>query len=94
MIWKIRVQHVDAKEATGPCWARYMTQQLYQGEEYYLSIDSHTRFIKHWDEMLVSLLHCCPSSKPIITTYPHDYELPNKLALYDFKLFLSLFSFL
>jgi hypothetical protein len=77
---QIRIQHVSAKEATGPCWARHMAQKLYKGEDYYLSIDSHSRFVKYWDEALISLLQCCPSPKPIITTYPHDYELPNNLT--------------
>jgi [Skp1-protein]-hydroxyproline N-acetylglucosaminyltransferase len=77
---QIRVQHIDAREATGPCWARHMTQKLYKGEEYYLSIDSHTRFIQNWDEVLISLSQRCPSSKAIITTYPHDYELPDKVT--------------
>jgi len=77
---QIRVQHIDYTEATGPCWARHMAQKLYCGEKYYFSIDSHTRFIKNWDEILINLLKKCPSQKSILTTYPPGYHLPNELS--------------
>ncbi len=49
-------------------------------EEYYLSIDSHTRFTEGWDVDIITLLHRCPSRKPILTGYPAGYELPNVLS--------------
>lgn len=30
-------------QARGPCYARARIQQLYQGEDYYLQLDSHFR---------------------------------------------------
>jgi len=74
------VTKVHCSKATGPCFARHIAQQLYRDEEYCLSIDSHTRFVKNWDQILISLLAACPSQKPILTTYPLGYELPNKLS--------------
>ena len=83
MIYQIRVDRVDCKLATGPCWARYRAQQLWRGEEYYLSIDSHTRFIKDWDKLLLEQLALCPSTKAIITTYPVGYERGKPTPEYD-----------
>jgi len=77
---QIRVDRVDFKEATGPCWARFRTQMLWKGEMYYLSIDSHMRFIRDWDQILIDMLKKCPIEKAIITTYPPDYSLPNNLS--------------
>jgi hypothetical protein len=71
---------VDYRQATGPCWARYRAQQLWKGEDYVLSIDSHTRFIKNWDTKLIQLLSKCESPNPILTTYPLGYELPNEIS--------------
>jgi [Skp1-protein]-hydroxyproline N-acetylglucosaminyltransferase len=82
IVRQIRVVYVDHREATGPCWARYQAQQLYRGEAYWLSLDSHMRAVSHWDALLVSLLARCAGPKPMITTYPHDYELPNQLSRY------------
>ena len=43
-------------EARGPCWARFAISQLWDGEEYYLQIDSHTRFVESWDTKCVNAL--------------------------------------
>lgn len=45
----IKMKSTDAR---GPCWARYLIQQCWKGEQYYLQIDSHTRFVKNWDIIL------------------------------------------
>ena len=56
-------------------WARFLIQQrLYAGEEYYLQIDSHTRFAPRWDETLLEMLHRCDSPKAVLTSYPLPYE--------------------
>ncbi|KDO24298.1 hypothetical protein SPRG_09935 [Saprolegnia parasitica CBS 223.65] len=73
----VRVHFMDAADATGPCLARYCTQQLYNGETYYLQIDSHMRFRRHWDAYLIEQLASCPSTKPILTTYPLGYDRPD-----------------
>lgn len=35
---------IPAADAAGPSWARRVAQSLWAGEEYFLQIDSHTRF--------------------------------------------------
>jgi hypothetical protein len=72
---RCRVIAVDASRARGPCWARNQLQQLYDGEEYTLQIDSHHRFAEGWDEQLIEMLESlrtadCP--RPVLTSYvPH-----------------------
>ncbi|OQR94205.1 hypothetical protein ACHHYP_01617 [Achlya hypogyna] len=75
----VRVHRMDAAAATGPCLARHLAQQLYEGETYYLQIDSHMRFRRSWDAFLIHELHRCPSPAPVLTTYPLGYTLPNKI---------------
>lgn len=63
----------------GACWARKNCEQLYQGEDYFLQIDSHCRFIKDWDEKMVTL-HTQLKEKcesPVLSTYPPGYQ-PGK----------------
>ena len=38
---RIRMVRMPPEEARGPCWARYLAQLLWAGEEFYLQIDSH-----------------------------------------------------
>ncbi|RLN97846.1 hypothetical protein BBJ28_00018535 [Nothophytophthora sp. Chile5] len=76
---KVRVHYVDYKSAAGPCVARAQAQKLWQGERYYLQIDSHMRFRPGWDCFLIDQLEKCLASKPVLTTYPLGYTLPNEV---------------
>lgn len=65
--------------AKGPSWARYIIQKLYNDEEYYLQIDSHTRLIKDWDIKLKHMLSIVPEPA-VLTQYPPPYDIKG---MYD-----------
>ena len=72
----IRIIRIPYFEAKGPTYARYLCSGLWNGEEYYLQIDSHTTFIKDWDEKLINMIKEIKnkklSLKPVISHYPID----------------------
>lgn len=74
-----RVSRFDIAEAEGACWARHQGQKLWRGEEYVLQIDSHMRFVEHWDEKLLSMLAACPSPRPILSNYPAAFTPPHRI---------------
>lgn len=76
---QVRIYPVDWREAEGVCWARYHAQQLWEGEEYTLQIDSHMRFVPGWDDLLIEELAACPSEKPLLTNSIGSYTPPNDL---------------
>ena len=53
---RFRVIDVLYSESKGVCWARNQVQQLYKNEKYTLQIDSHMRFEKNWDDVLIKML--------------------------------------
>lgn len=63
--------HTDAK---GPTWARYVIQQQYSGEQYYLQLDSHTRLVPNWDTILIDMLYLLPQPS-VLTQYPPEYDM-------------------
>ena len=67
---QIRVKNYDFKDAKGPCFARYQASKLWDGEAYYLQIDSHTKFVDGWDEMLLEEFKRTNDPKAIIAGYP------------------------
>eukprot|EP00928_Gymnodinium_smaydae_P041720 TRINITY_DN28193_c0_g1_i1.p1 TRINITY_DN28193_c0_g1~~TRINITY_DN28193_c0_g1_i1.p1 ORF type:complete len:730 (-),score=95.63 TRINITY_DN28193_c0_g1_i1:98-2287(-) len=74
----VRTHFLHHSEARGPCYARALIEQkLFDGEEFFLQLDSHYRMIDAWDEELIQQLKRCPSDKPILTTYPSSYTLPD-----------------
>ncbi len=76
---QVRVHEVDARKGRGVCWARSLTQALWQGEEFTLQIDSHMRFEQGWDETLLSMLKKCKDDNAVLTCYPPGYTPPDKL---------------
>ena len=100
-----RISKYHYSESKGLGWARNITNELYDGELYTLQIDSHHRFVKNWDSILLedfneSLEY---SENPIITTYctPFDpntdeneyIKIPCLMSQYEFssdKLLMSM----
>ncbi|MBF0311341.1 MAG: methyltransferase domain-containing protein [Magnetococcales bacterium] len=81
--WKdqIRLVTVDAASSMGVCWARHRVQnELFDLEDYYLQIDSHSRFDQNWDVLLIDMLARCPTEKAVLTTHPLGYKPPDSLT--------------
>jgi hypothetical protein len=72
---QIRLTSFPHKESKGACWARKKTQDLYNGEDFWLQIDSHTRFIQDWDEVLIEEFRKCEDPKALLSTYPKGYKI-------------------
>ena len=67
------INRVSYKDARGPTRARFLIQQKYNQEEYYLQIDAHTLFEKDWDLKLINTLKELPP-KSCLTQYLPSYE--------------------
>lgn len=78
----LNVKHikVDYREAKGVCWARAQAQRYYDGEDYYMQIDSHIIFDDDWDKLLLKDHNDALTygRKAIITAYPPAYEFDEK----------------
>jgi glycosyltransferase involved in cell wall biosynthesis len=77
---RFRVVDVLYSESKGVCWARNQVQQLYDGEEYTLQIDSHMRFEKNWDDELIKMtknLQKKGFEKPLLTGYVSSFDPDN-----------------
>lgn len=86
----IRIDYYDWRESRGVCWARNKIQQsLLQNEKYYLQIDSHHKFCKNWDYILIDIFKelSCKYQKPIISSYCPPYDpVRNYLDEYPYKI--------
>lgn len=75
---EIRSIEYDWRMSYGACWARHNIQRLlYNDETYYLQLDSHHRFIKDWDSILIQHINYLKSQsilKPIVGGYCPGYH--------------------
>ena len=74
---RFKILDIHSDESLGACWARYMIQQMYDGEQYVLQLYSHHRFARSWDTRLKEMLNSLPNPKSILTTYVPSYN-PKK----------------
>jgi hypothetical protein len=70
----IKFLRLTDRDARGPCWARYLIQQEWRGEQYFLQIDSHMRFAQDWDEKCLNDLKDLPL-KSCLTNYVSNFNL-------------------
>lgn len=67
-----KVTHLTKKQSKGSCYARYLCQQLLEDEDYVLHVDSHMRFIKDWDVLIIKQFEHLNDPKAVISVYPPD----------------------
>ena len=79
MVMQVREVRIPWQEATGPCKARHLAQQLWGGEEFYFQIDSHMRFVPGWDSKIKHMLQQAEQmstyGKAVVSSYPPAYEV-------------------
>lgn len=79
---QIRYVFIHDADTLGVSWARSLAMTLYDEEEWFMQIDSHMYFEKHWDSSLRSQIAALLplSVKPILTTYPYGFEMVDGKA--------------
>jgi glycosyltransferase involved in cell wall biosynthesis len=80
-----RVKKFHYSESKGLGWARNITNSLYRGEPLILQLDTHHRFAKGWDTMMLEDFKQAKlvSDKPVITTYLTPFEVPQDPQTYE-----------
>ena len=77
---RFTILDIPYNHTKGTCWARNQIQQYWNGEEYTLHLDSHHRFVKDWDTMLINMvkdLKKAGHKKPLLTAYVPSYDPKN-----------------
>jgi len=80
---RFKIIDINYTDSKGACWARSTIQQNYDGEEYYLQLDSHHRFIKNWDVECIKMIKQLKKlghEKPLLTAYIPSYNPENDPA--------------
>ena len=71
----LRIPYFEAK---GPTYARYLCSTLWNKEEYFLQVDSHSKFVKGWDTICIQMINEIKnkglSRKPVLSHYPKEIE--------------------
>lgn len=70
---------MDFREAKGVGFARKLAMEMYNGESFYLQLDSHMRAVKGWDTKLIDMYQVSKdmagTDKIVLSQYPAAYEI-------------------
>jgi len=75
-----------APHGIGLGYSRLMAHNFYDGEDYYLQIDSHTKMNKNWDQQIIDDILFYKNlgfEKPLLTTYPRNYWYEEDKPFFD-----------
>lgn len=74
----VRIVRLDYQQAKGPTYARYLCAQLYDGQDFFMQIDSHCLFVQDWDERAIKMIQIIESEtaskKVMLSHYPAEYK--------------------
>ena len=72
---RVSYVRIDPVYARGPCWARAIAMSLYDGEDWFMQIDSHMDFDLHWDDRLIEQTAALAEGRPgaVVTAYPNPF---------------------
>lgn len=74
----LKIIFTPKEQSKGVVHARNrIKRELLDKEDYYLQIDSHSRFRQGWDAILISQYNSIEEDKVIITTYPNHFDVPD-----------------
>ena len=69
--------HVTKEElhwtkSEGPCVARAMAEQMYNGQDFVFQIDAHSTFVNDWDEMMLRMWSQTNNEYAVLSGYPRS----------------------
>lgn len=65
---------IDAPLSVGPVYARHLANRMYRGEYFAMQVDSHVRFIEHWDSDIVSQWKSAKNEMGVLSVYLSDIK--------------------
>jgi hypothetical protein len=71
---RISLIRLPWQDSGGACWARAQVMSLWNGEDFFLQIDSHHRFVQDWDALLLDQLERSGAERPLLSTLPADFD--------------------
>ena len=67
----IQYRWIPPRRARGPTFGRYVGALMWRGEKYYMMIDSHNRFVTHWDAVVIRMHSSLPNPRyGVLSHYP------------------------
>ena len=75
---QVRALYLNENESLGPSMARYYASKLWGGETYFVQVDSHLEFYRHWDRLYIDEARATKSyPRSVLSSYPPGFQAEN-----------------
>jgi Glycosyltransferase (GlcNAc) len=79
----IKIKTIPFEEAKGCGWARnIILKELYDDEDYFMCVDSHSRFLKKWDSVYIDIHKQAPVNS-VISAFPQPFDFNETYEQYS-----------
>jgi hypothetical protein len=81
----LKIEKSKAPLNLGVGIGRYIANQFYDGQDFYLQVDAHTRFVEGWDELAIDSynLYKEQGCNPVLTAYPSAYWYEDGKEIFE-----------
>jgi len=70
----ISIFKMDATLATGPVTARHIGYRMYRGQNFFMQMDAHCQFVRHWDTLIIRQWKLTGNEMAVLSSYLTDVQ--------------------
>lgn len=79
----LKIKTIPFEDSKGCGWARnVILKELYDDEDYFMCVDSHSRFLKKWDSVYVEAYKNAPENA-VISAFPQPFDFNQTYEQYN-----------
>lgn len=88
----LKIKTISFEEAKGCGWARnIILKELYDNEDYFMCVDSHSRFLKKWDSVYIEAYKRAPANS-VISAFPQSFDFDETYEQYSRRSITTIYT--
>ena len=88
----LKIKTISFEDAKGCGWARnIILKELYDNENYFMCVDSHSRFLKKWDSVYIDAYKKAPANA-VISAFPQPFDFVHNKEQEIYSLLIYLYG--
>tara|TARA_R110001592_G_scaffold342066_1_gene631610 strand:+ start:2085 stop:2954 length:870 start_codon:yes stop_codon:yes gene_type:complete len=88
----IKIKTINFNDAKGCGWARnIILKELYDNEDYFMCVDSHSRFLKKWDRLYIETYKKAPKNA-VLSAFPQSFDFNQTYEDYSKKSVTTIYT--
>tara|TARA_R110000796_G_scaffold16331_2_gene50858 strand:+ start:6349 stop:7218 length:870 start_codon:yes stop_codon:yes gene_type:complete len=88
----LKIKTIFFEDAKGCGWARnVILKELYDKEDYFMCIDSHSRFLKKWDLIYINTYREAPKNA-VISAFPQSFDFSETYEQYSERTLTTIYT--